>query len=78
MSENETKYIANQECDEYASCLDTDTDTGIVTEQKLRARIERQKVLISIALGYINSGKPEIAALLLAVFGDEDSEKEPT
>jgi len=35
-------------------------------EQKLRSRIERQKALISVALGYIKSGKPEIAALLLA------------
>ena len=33
---------------------------------ELRQKIEAQRTMIQVALGYIQSGRPEIAALLLA------------
>jgi conjugal transfer/entry exclusion protein len=34
-------------------------------EQELSARIEQQRALMKVALGYIQSGRPELAALVL-------------
>jgi hypothetical protein len=34
-------------------------------EAELRARIEQQRAMIQVALGYIQSGRPDLAALLL-------------
>ena len=46
------------------------SDTPDITvediESELRVRIEAQAAAIQIALAYIRSGKPEIAALVLA------------
>jgi hypothetical protein len=36
------------------------------TERELLRRMERQNALISVALGYIRSDRPEIAAILMA------------
>jgi conjugal transfer/entry exclusion protein len=35
-------------------------------EQELSARIEQQRALITVARGYIQSGRPDLAALVLA------------
>jgi hypothetical protein len=39
-------------------------DIHLVAE--LRARIEQQRALIAVALGYIQSGRPDRAALVLS------------
>ncbi len=35
-------------------------------EQELSARIDHQRAMIAVALGYIQSGRPDRAALVLA------------
>lgn len=48
---------------EKASVLIKD-DILIIAE--LRARIEQQRALIAVARGYLQSGRPDLAALVLA------------
>jgi len=38
----------------------------ILIMAELRARIEQQRALITVARGYIQSGRPDLAALVLA------------
>ena len=45
-------------------------DDDILIMAELRARIEHQRVMICVALGYLQSGRPELAALVL---GEKDT-----
>jgi hypothetical protein len=44
---------------------------AIRVEAEFRKRIERQNALISVALGYIKSDRPGVAAFVLASEGED-------
>ena len=66
MSET-TEIMAAVQTMEHARVIIED---DILITAELRARIEHQRAMICVALGYLQSGRPELAALVL---GEKDT-----